>query len=36
MTMKNRAYAILPLTKKSGLHWKVKGIFFLMGQEKMY
>jgi hypothetical protein len=36
MTMKNRAYVSLPFTNKSGLHCKVKGIFFLMCQIKMY
>ena len=36
MTMKNRAYVILPFTNKSGLHCKVKRIFFLMCQIKMY
>ena len=36
MTMKNPAYVSLPLTNKSGLHCKVKGILFLMCQIKMY
>ena len=34
--LKNRVYVILPFTNKSGLHCKVKRIFFLMCQIKMY
>ena len=34
--LKNRVYVILPFTNKSGLHCKIKRIFFLMCQIKMY
>ena len=33
---KNWVYVILPFTNKSGLHCKIKRIFFLMCQIKMY